>query len=146
MVNPHLRVVWNQLFERYQVLFQDPFLKQQNKVKIVYTVEDEEGNFRPLDRRVILWLSVNVCWDLMAQYPEPQDMYHYLKGKKMAAQKKTKKDREEVRKYWNRHHRKEWRAAYENARRGVFGKPEEKKEKIQVQVPKRFAKGHIINV
>ena len=146
VINPYLKPVWNRLLERYQILYQDARLKQLGTVKIIYTVEDSEGKPMPLDRRTIIWLSSNVCWDLLNQYPEPSDLYHYLKEKRMKAKAKVTENRLDYRKWWNKDHRTEWRAARENALRGVFGKPEEIKKKISVQVPKRFSDGLKINV
>ncbi len=144
LISPYLKAVWNSLLDRYQILYQDERLRQLGTVKIICTVEDDEGNFRPLDRRLIIWLSTNVCWDLLHQYPEPQDMYHHMKEKQMRAKKKTKENRTDYRKWWNKDHRTEWRAAFENARRGIMGRPEEIKKTIHVQVPRRFAGGLVI--
>lgn len=96
------------------------------------TVEGPDGEFRPCDRRTILWLSHNVAWDLLDKYPEPQDMYHYLKSKKLEKKNKEVLNRRDYIRWWNKDHRTWWKKAFENAQRGIFSLPETREKKIIV--------------
>lgn len=132
-IDPGLFVVWNQMFERFQILWRD---ERTNITRIVMLIEEDDGSFRPCDARALIYCSRVVDWDALHKYPDPFKWYtDYVASKKQAIDK-WKADRKDTIKYWNKHHRKEWKAALENAQRGVFGVQKEVKKTISVQVPR----------
>lgn len=126
LCNPHCFPVWNFKEGRWYIFWR----RGQEEARIVLCVENEDGTYRPLDIRTILWISSNVAWDLLYMYPKANDMYQYLKNKKDVTKKKTGEHREDYRKWWNKDHRTEWKKAYENLRSGIYWAPEPDKKKI----------------
>jgi len=132
-IDKGLSVVFNSLLERFMILWKDPVTKEK---RIVITIEEDDGAFRPCDTRALLYCSQVVDWEALHKYPNPIDWYADYVTRKKRAQEKHRADRNAERLYWNKHHRGLWKSAFENARSGRMGfvKPEDKR--IQVQVPR----------
>jgi hypothetical protein len=129
LIRPGLFPVWNEYLQRFQIFWRD---RRTGLTRVIMTVENEDGTFRPLDIRTIIWLSQNVAWDLLDKYPSPQDMYSYLKEAKIKRKLSQEKLREDYRKWINKELRTLWRAAIENARRNIYWLPEKKDKKIYI--------------
>lgn len=99
------------------------------KIKVVCTVENKDGTYRDCDMRTIIFLANNVAWDLIDQYPDTSDLYHYLKKNKETKKLKDQINHRDKIKQWNKDHRKEWKSAIENAQRGIFHAPERPRER-----------------
>lgn len=127
LVHEGLFAVWNSTLERFQIFYQD---KRNGLTRIIMTVEEEDGSYRPLDMRTVNYLTTHVAWDTLDKFPSPQDLWAHLNSKEETKKLKREAYRTEYRKWWNREHRKEWRAALENAKRGIFSSPEERERKI----------------
>ena len=126
LVHDDLFPVWNADLERFQIMFSD---KRTKITRIICTVEEDNGDYRPLDMRTVFWLGENVAWDLLDTYPNAADWVDKLRLKKemrLANEKETERD---FKRWWNKEHRKEWVVAIENARKGIFASPEPEREK-----------------
>ena len=122
-----LFVLWDQYFERFQVMHKD---SRTGLIRCIIMIEDEDGSFRPCDNRTLEYLRQNVSWETLNRFPSPKEMGDFLRGKRIDSELKAQERRNEYRKLWNKEHRKYWRAAMDNARRGVLASPSRTKERI----------------
>lgn len=127
LIDPGLFLVWCSDLERFQVLHKD---LRTGLVRLICTVEDEQGNYQPFDQRVLNFLRDVVCWDLIKRFPSPKDLYEHMKEKQNFKKEKSRQERLQYLKDYNKAHRKEWMVALENAKKGIFGFPEIKKTKV----------------
>ncbi len=126
-INPGLYLIWNKTMERFQVFYRD---HRNGLVRIICTVEDDDGESIPCDNRTLNFLRDVVAWDTLGKFPEPKEMVETLRKKSQEKLKKEKMNREDFMKWWNKEHRTMWKAAFENMKRGIVWLPEEKKTKI----------------
>lgn len=131
LINPHLNVIWNSLLERFQIIWMDLSI---SKPRIVLTVENDDGSFRPCDFRSLIVCSQQVSWDTLYKYPTAEEMSRYFLDKFAKEKQKKEEYRNDYRKWWNKEHRKEWKMALENARKGIFNsrQPEPERKIIVV--------------
>lgn len=127
LIDPGLFLVWSADLERFQVFHKD---LRTGLVRLICTVEDDEGKYQPFDGRILNFLREVVCWDLIKRFPSPKEMVGYMKEKQKNKNEKSKQERIQYLKDFNKAHRKEWAIALENARKGILGFPEMKKTKV----------------
>ena len=126
LIDPGLFLVWNEVLERYQVFHKD---FRTGLTRILNTVEDDDGNYIPCDNRILTFLRDVVAWDLIRKFPEPADMVGHMRKKAQKKKDGERLSRDQYRKDWNKAHRKYWKAALENAQRGILTTPERTKTK-----------------
>lgn len=129
LVHEGLSVIWNAQIERFQIFYTD---KRNGLKRILATVEDENGDYRPCDMRTILYLSDHIAWNLLDTYPEPKDWYNHILLKKTISKDKARIDFRDYIKQWNRENRSRWKKAKENAERGIFSIPKTEEKKIYI--------------
>lgn len=125
-VNRGLFVVWNSGLERFQVFHKDPRV---GITRIVLTVENDDGSYRPLDNRTIEYLKM-VDWDMIGKFPEPKQIGEEFDRQRRIKKEKWDINRKQFLKDWNRSHRKLWREAINNWKRGIIKTPQEFREKL----------------
>jgi hypothetical protein len=130
-IDPHLVVVWNSELERFQILWLDPVLK---KPRIVRTLENDDGTFQPCDQRALIYCSQNVCWNTLYKYPTSDQLWGYFKAKWDLEKKKDREYKNDYRRWWNKEHRKEWKEALENAKKGIFSMPDQQPERKIISI------------
>lgn len=132
LIKPGLFPVWNEMLERYQIFWKDPVSRI---TRYLMTIEGSNGEFRPIDTRALIYLSQNIAWDMLHEYPEPMETYKALKSEKSARKQIARNKAEDKRKYSIKHDRREWKAALENAKSGIFNDPVKPVEKKIVSYP-----------
>ena len=131
--------IWNRKLEKFQIFWKDP---QSRVTRYLLTVENEDGSFRPLDSRALLWVSQNIGWDILHQYPTPAQSYRRMKDLKAEKYRQDKNKMEDKRIYSKKHYRRDLKAALRNAQGGIFGPgPQLRKKKI-FSIPS-WAKSHM---
>ena len=122
-----VHLVWNNMIDRFVVIHVD---KRTKHTRILLTVDDEmTGAYREPDMRILSELQ-KIDFDMLDAYPNPDDLVgRLIKDHDLRIEKK-KAYQEDYRKWWNRDMRTFWKKAIENAKSGIFGKPEEAKRKI----------------
>jgi uncharacterized protein YnzC (UPF0291/DUF896 family) len=126
LIDPGLFLVWNSTLERFQVFHKD---FRTGLTRILNTIEDDDGNYIPCDNRTLNFLRDVVAWDVLKKFPEPKDMMNEIRKRKKQKANQEFKDREDYRKEWNKAHRKYWKAAFENLKRGILTTPQKTKIK-----------------
>lgn len=126
-INRGLYIKWDESFKRWIVRHKDD---RTGLDRHVCTVETNDGEYMDLNLGVLRILKDRVAWELIGKFPEPKDLWLYLVKEYKAAKAKAYLDRRAYIQWWNRDHRTEWRAAIENAQRGIFTLPEEQKRNI----------------
>lgn len=93
----------------------------------IFFVQNDDGSFRPLDERVMHHLYE--C-DIWKHFKNGADFHKFIQSKNKAVELNHKTIRQDYLRWWNKEHRKEWKAAIENAQRGILWMPEERERKI----------------
>ena len=127
LIDKHLSVAWINSIERFVINWTDPRTKV---MKCVLLIEEDDGGYRHPDRRALLYASQTVSWDTLYKYPDMDELWKKMQERKRARLISKHKNKEDYRRWWNKEHRKEWRAVLENARRGIFSVQKDRERKI----------------
>ena len=129
LIRRGLTPIWNPKLERFQIFYKDD---RTGIERILMTVETPDGGYKDPGFDTIIWISQNVDWGTLDKYPNPSQMAQFFMEKRQEQKTKATELRHEYRKWWNKENRKRWKAAMENAQRGILGLPKEEKRKIIV--------------
>lgn len=127
LVRDGLSVAYNHHLERYQIFYTDP---RNGMKRLVFTVENQDRTYRPLDMRTIIKLQTEVCWEWVDKYPSVDELSNFIVSQLQERDDKKDRLRTEFLKWWNKDHRSLWKKALENAQRGIFSMPEQTERKI----------------
>jgi hypothetical protein len=119
--------VWNRELERFHIFYHD---RRTGLTRLIYTVENDDGAFRPLDMRTLVWIRENVAWEALEKYPNPKDWFAEYKRKSEDQKSKNATLRDEFRKWQIKENRASWKNAFENFKRGILSKPQIRERKI----------------
>lgn len=126
-INRGLSIEFDNRIHRWRVKHKDD---RTGLVRDVMIVESKDGEYEDLNMGHVRWLREGILWDLISRYPNPKDLYQHI-----VAEHEKEKNAAYVRHRgyvmdFNRSHRREWKAALENARKGILGRPEQYEKKI----------------
>ncbi len=122
--DPCLQVSWDRDRERWAVQRKDT---QTGKVWHIFFVNSKNGEYRPLDERIID--EIYQC-DIWKHFKNGVEFHKFLQEKNFKVKKKHEDLRRDYIRWWNKEHKNEWRAAIENAQRGVIDMPQKTEAKI----------------
>lgn len=128
-IDPGLFVIWDSYFERFQIMHRCP---KTGIVRCIVMVEDDDGGFRQCDNRTLDYLKERVSFETLKRFPRPEEMGRFMREQKEKIKADKENQRSEERKLWNREHKKYWKAALENLRRGVIASPPRTKKTITI--------------
>lgn len=126
-IREDIHCVFNNYLGLIQVIHRD---NRSGIERIVYTVETEDGKFRQPDLKDFLHVVNGVAWNYLDMYPNPSTLWDEIEKKRLHGKMKKEEEAKEYRKWWNKEHRKEWRAAFENLKRGKVWMPEVPNKKV----------------
>lgn len=130
LVRDDIMCVWNNMIDRFQIIQKD---RRTGTVRIILTVEEDDGSFAHPDQRTILFLSNRVDWEFMDKYPNANDMMAYFMKMKDLKKKKKAELRTEYRKAWIKENKRRIKDAMNLFRdKGILWLPEKKEKKIIV--------------
>jgi len=127
LVRTDIFPIWNKTTERFEIWHKD---RRTALNRVVMVVENDDGSYRPLDYRTILFLSNNVAWSLMDRYPRPKEMADWYFGKKHDEYQKQVRKRKDYLKRKIKDEEKLWAEAIDLARKGIFDLPDKKEKKV----------------
>lgn len=119
--------IWNKSTEKFEIWHKD---RRTGLLRVVMIVENEDGTYRPLDNRTVLYLSQSVAWNLMDKYPTPHDMAEYFLERDKNRVDKARRDRVDFLNKWINDNKSRWEKAYELAKSGIMSLPDEKEKKV----------------
>lgn len=126
-VNRGLFIEWDESLHRWRLKHKDD---RNGLVRDVFLVETHDGEYKDLDMGTVRMLKDSVMWDLVGKFPDPREMFLHLERERKARKAHYELERMSYLRDFNREHRTEWRAALENARSGIFERPEVEEKKI----------------
>lgn len=119
-VNKGLYIVWDTQLERWRLKHFD---ERTGLVRDVFLVETENGDYEHLNMGIIRMLKDTVCWDLIAKYPDPKDIYLHIVKEHRAQKASMELERRGVMVDWNRRNKDRWGVAFREFQRRVKNNP-----------------------
>lgn len=95
----------------------------------IFYVQNQDGSFRPLDERVLE--EIYEC-DIWKHFESPGDYHRFIQNKNATHKLKEENLRRDYLAWWNKEHKKEWKAALDNAARGILEIPNEPKPRVSI--------------
>ena len=119
--------IWNKSTNRFEIWHKD---RRTGLIRVVLIVQEENGDYRPLDNRTVLYLAERIAWDLLDKYPTPQDMGDYFINRDKSRMEKAQIERVEFLNKWNKENESRWKQALELAQRGILSVKDKKDKKV----------------
>ena len=126
-INRGLYIRWNKPLERWEIRHKDD---RTGLDRGVILVEDEKGNYEDLNMGIVRHLKFGVQWDLVEQFKDPKATYLEMKRRHEEFKTQQRLERMGFVFDFNKEHKREWKAAIENAKRGFWSNPVKEDKKI----------------
>lgn len=130
-INRGLYIKWNNQAHRWEVRHKDDRTGMDRNVLLV---ETDKGEYEDLNMGIIRHLKFGVQWDLVEQFKDPKEMYLEIKRRHEEFKTKQRLERMGFVMDFNREYKREWKAALENAAKGLWSDPRAKEKEIFIDL------------